>query len=95
MNWTSIGHFIATYQLPLYIIYCLYVGSLRSPTAQSSQAYVSFFAVVNGIAANLGRMFPKVESSPNFQAAVNLQQHLAGQAQTSVKVPPTVEDQSK
>jgi hypothetical protein len=92
MNWNSVGHFFVTYQLPLYVVYCLFVGSLRSPTSESSQFYVSFFAVANGVAANLGRMFPRVESSPNFQAAVNLQQKLAGQEATAVKVPPTVED---
>jgi hypothetical protein len=62
--------FVITYQLPLYIVYCLFAGSLRAPTAQSSQVYVSFFAVVNGLAANLGRMFPSVEKSPNFEPAV-------------------------
>lgn len=46
-------------------------GSLRAPTEQSSQAYVTLFAVSNLIAANIGRILPpKVEDSPNFQAAV-------------------------
>jgi hypothetical protein len=66
----QVKDFILTYQLPLYVVYCLFVGSLRAPTKDSSQAYVSFFAVVNGLAANLGRMFPSVEKSPNFQDAV-------------------------
>lgn len=77
--------------LILYICFNAFVGSLRAPTSTSSQVYVSFFAIVNALAANFGRMFPKVESSPNFQPAVNLQQTLAGQEPTAVIVPPTVE----
>jgi hypothetical protein len=44
------------------------------------------------LSVQFGRMFPKVENSPNFEPAVNLQQKMAGQEQTAVKVPPTVED---
>jgi hypothetical protein len=77
----------------LYIIFNAYVGSLRAPTAKSGQTYVSFFAVMNALAANFGRMFPKVENSPNFEPAVNLQQNLAGQPVTPVQVPPIVEKQ--
>lgn len=77
--------------LLLYIMFNAFVGSLKAPTAQSSQAYISIFAVLNALAANFGRMFPKVETSPNFQPAVNLQQSMAGQQPTIVKVPPEVE----
>lgn len=46
-------------------------SSLRAPTAQSSQAYVTLFAVANLIGANLARILPpRVEDSPNFQAAL-------------------------
>ena len=75
----------------IYICFNAFVGSLRAPTASSRQAYVSFFAVMNALAANFGRMFPKVENSPNFEPAVNMQQQLAGQPPTPVQVPPTVE----
>lgn len=57
-------------------IFCCWViaamcSSLRAPTAQSSQAYVTLFAVANLIGANLARILPpKVEDSPNFQAAL-------------------------
>jgi hypothetical protein len=66
-----------------------YVSSLRAPTAQSSQAYVSFFAIANYLAFNFSRAkTPKVEDSPNFQAALNLQQRDAGQRETVAKPQP-------
>lgn len=77
--------------LIMYICFNAFVGSLRAPTSTSSQVYVSFFAIVNALAANFGRMFPKVESSPNFEPAVNLQRALTDQEQRPVIVPPTVE----
>jgi hypothetical protein len=52
-------------------VFCAFAGSLRAPTAASPQWYLSLFAVVNAVAGNLSRMSPpKVEDSPNFQAAV-------------------------
>lgn len=52
-------------------IFSAYASSLRAPTAQSSQSYVSWFAIVNRVAGNLARIDPpKVEDSPNFEAAV-------------------------
>lgn len=93
---TAIYNFInqhAITVLILYICFNAFVGSLKAPTANSSQVYVSFFAICNALAANFGRMFPKVENSPNFEGAVNLQQNLAGQPATPVQVPPTVEKQ--
>lgn len=54
-----------------YFVFSAYVGSLRAPTAQSTQNYCSYFAVMNAIAGNLHRMNPpQVENSPNWQAAV-------------------------
>jgi hypothetical protein len=79
----------------IYLVYAAFVGSLRAPTAQSGQAYISLFAVLNALSMQFGRMFPKVENSPNFEPAVNLQQKMAGQEQTAVKVPPNVEDKPK
>jgi hypothetical protein len=92
--WNYIGSHGWTVLL-IYVIYNAFVGSLKAPTATSSQAYISFFAIANALAVNFGRMFPKVESSPNFQPAVNLQQRIAGQQETAVKVPPEVEDKPK
>ena len=93
-----IYNFVANHPWLVFIAYVMYnafVGSLRAPTATSPQWYVSLFAVLNALAANFGRMFPKVESSPNFEPAVNMQQKLAGQLPTPVQVPPTVEDVPK
>jgi hypothetical protein len=65
-----------------------YAGSLRAPTAQSSQAYVSWFAICNSLAFNFSRIAPpKVENSPNFQAALNQQQRQSGQGETVVQLP--------
>jgi hypothetical protein len=85
-----VAHPIVT--LTMYMCFNAFVGSLKAPSSTSGQFYISLFAVLNALAANFGRMFPKVESSPNFEPAVNLQQKMAGQLQTPVKVPPTVED---
>jgi hypothetical protein len=93
---TEIYNFVAGHPWVVffgYIIYTAFVGSLTAPSATSSQAYRSLFAILNALAAQFSRMAPKVESSPNFEPAVNLQQKMAGQEQTSVKVPPNVEDQ--
>ena len=69
-----------------------FASSLRAPTNASPQWYLSIFAVINAIAGNLSRISPpKVESSPNFEAAVNLQQKIAGQLPTPVQIPATVE----
>lgn len=66
-----------------------YVGSLRAPTKDSSQSYVSYFAIMQSLVLNFSRIKPQVENSPNFQAAVNIQQAQAGQAQTPVvPIPP-------
>jgi hypothetical protein len=92
---TQIYNLIAAHPwwvLLLYLIYSTVVGTLKAPTASSSQFYISLFAVLNMLSVQFGRMFPKVENSPNFEPAVNLQQKMAGQEQTAVKVPPTVED---
>src|ERR1700678_2729184 len=72
--------------------YIVAVGQLPAPTATSPQLYKEVFAVLNFFSLQFKRMFPKVEDAPNFQNAVNLQQKIAGQKQTEVKVPPAVED---
>jgi len=52
-------------------VFTAYASSLRAPTAQSTQNYVSWFAIVNSVAGNLSRVSPpKVENSPNFESAV-------------------------
>ena len=52
-------------------LFGVFAQSLRTPTANSSQGYVSCFMIVNAIAANWIRAsIPKVENSPNFRDAV-------------------------
>jgi hypothetical protein len=71
------------------------IGAMPAPTASDGRGYQFFFKFFNTIGGNLTRAFNTyVEGSPNFQPAVNLQQEMAGQQQTTVKVPPTVEDKS-
>ena len=51
-----------------------FIGALPAPTAQSSQLYSFFFKFSNTLGGNLLRaLSTTVESSPNFQAAVKLQ----------------------
>jgi len=50
------------------------IGSLPAPTATSSAFYVWFFKFSNTLIGALTRAYnSKVEASPNFQAAVNIQ----------------------
>ena len=55
-----------------YYIAISFTGSLPAPMASSSMFYQFLFKFVNTLAGNLSRAYAsKVESSPNFQAAVN------------------------
>jgi hypothetical protein len=57
--------------IQIQFLWGVFAQSLRTPTAQDSQAYVSFFQISNAIAANTHRaQIPRVEDSPNFEAAV-------------------------
>jgi hypothetical protein len=83
-------------QHPVFVLSCwsaaqyvwsVYASSLRAPTASASQAYLSWFAIVNGTAGNVKRIKPpEVESSPNFHAAVAKAN--AGVLPTSANAPP-------
>ncbi len=66
------------------------ISSLSAPTATSSGFYIWFFKFSNTIMGGITRAFgAKVEASPNFQAAVNIQQSAQGQPQTPiVPIPP-------
>jgi hypothetical protein len=49
-----------------------FISALPAPQATSSTMYRFFFTFLNVLAANISRAnSTKVESSPNFQAAVN------------------------
>jgi len=55
-----------------YYIAISFTGSLPAPTATSTMLYQFIFKFVNTLAGNLSRAYStKIESSPNFQAAVN------------------------
>jgi hypothetical protein len=72
------------------------IGAMPSPGPTDGRGYQFLFKFLNTIGGNLSRAFSAyVEGSPNFPAAVNLQQQIAGQPQTPVQVPPTVEDAKK
>lgn len=72
-------------------LYITFVGQLPAPSVGSPLWYREVFAGLNFFSLQFGRMYPKVENSPNFEKAVNLQQKLAGQVPTPVQVPPVVE----
>ncbi len=63
--WAIIGTFMTQY------VWSAFIGALEAPTAQSSALYKFTFKFANGIAGNLARAkSTAVESSPNFQPAV-------------------------
>lgn len=90
---TSLWQFIAAHPttdtLVAYYVAISFVGSLPAPVASSSLFYVFCFRFANTLAGNLSRAYAtKVEASPNFQAALNVQQKQAGQTQTLATEPP-------
>lgn len=83
----TIHHFIAQNPVEALAIWTIllgafnaYAGSLRTPTKDSSQSYVSYFAIIQSLALNFQRIKPQVEDSPNFQDAVK--KYLEQQKQT-------------
>jgi hypothetical protein len=53
-------------------VWSSFISALPSPQATSSSIYTFFFKFLNVLAANIARaQNSSVESSPNFQAAVN------------------------
>lgn len=80
---SEIAHFV------MFFAFIAFVGGMPAPSATSGLAYKWAFASLNMFSGNVVRAFgPKIENSPNFQAAVNTQQAIAGQPQTPVVVPP-------
>jgi hypothetical protein len=81
----TIHHFVAQNPVEALAIWTIFlgafsalVGSLRTPTKDSSQAYISFFAVMQSLVLNFQRIKPQLESSPNWDDAVK--KYLAAQA---------------
>jgi len=72
-----------------YYIAISFVGSLPAPQATSSMFYQFVFKFVNTLAGNLARAYSsKVESSPNFAAAVNIQNAKTGEEKVVVPLTP-------
>lgn len=88
---TEAGHFI------IYIASMGFISTMPAPTAMSGVPYKWAFAFFNFIAINIPRALgPKIENSPNFQAALNIQQGVQGQPQTPVvPTPPTASAEEK
>ena len=77
--------------LVAYYVAISFTGSLPAPTAQSGMFYKFIFSFVNTLAGNLARAYStKIETSPNFIAAVNAQN--AKQGEEKVVVPMTAEE---
>jgi hypothetical protein len=68
-------------------VWAAVIGALPAPTANSGTFYQFMFKFLNILGANIARSQAKVENSPNFQAAVNIQTDLAGQP--AIKVIPS------
>jgi hypothetical protein len=74
--------------LVAYYVAISFTGSLPAPTAKSTMFYQFFFKFVNTLAGNLARAYSsRVESSPNFQDAVNIQNAKAGTEKLVVEMP--------
>jgi hypothetical protein len=87
---SEVGHFI------LYMAGCAFVGGMPAPTANSGVPYRWMFSSLNSFAMNFSRAFgTKTESSPNFQAAMNIQTALAGQPTIAVQPVPEATDPEK
>jgi hypothetical protein len=89
----SIWDFIVSHStissLVAYYIAISFVGSLPAPQASSSMFYQFVFKFVNTLAGNLARAYSsKVESSPNFTAAVNIQNAKTGEQKVVVPMSP-------
>jgi hypothetical protein len=89
----TISDFLKAHQtldtLVAYYVAISFVGSLPAPQASSSMFYQFVFKFVNTLAGNLSRAYAsKVESSPNFVAAVNLQNAKTGEEKVVVPITP-------
>lgn len=67
------------------------ISSLEAPTKDSSPTYRFMFRFLNAIALQFKRMFPKIEESPNFQAAVDIQTAKAGLPPIDIQKPAPAE----
>lgn len=72
-------------------VFLIAVSSMEAPTKESSAFYRYSFRFLNGLALQLKRIFPKVEASPNFQDAIDIQTAKAGLPPIAVQPPAPTE----
>jgi hypothetical protein len=90
---TAIFNFLVAHQVLCTLVagytWSAFISALPSPQANSSMFYIFIFKFLNVLAANIARaQDSSVESSPNFAAAVNLQNAKAGEPKMVVQVEP-------
>jgi hypothetical protein len=87
-TWSFIVQHSTISSLVAYYVAISFTGSLPAPTAKSTMFYQFCFKFVNTLAGNLARAYSsKVESSPNFVDAVNMQNAKAGSEKRVVEMP--------
>ena len=87
-TWNFLVEHSTISSLVAYYIAISFVGSLPAPQAKSTMFYQFVFKFVNTLAGNLARAYSsRVETSPNFQDAVNVQNAKAGSDKVVVEIP--------
>jgi hypothetical protein len=89
---SNLWNFMVAHQviatLAIGYVWSAFISALPAPGATSGTGYKFVFSFLNVLAANIARAKgATVESSPNFQAAVNVQTAQAGVAPITVSVP--------
>lgn len=68
-----------------------FIGGMPAPTKDDSKNYRWWFSSLNLFGANISRATnTRIERSPNFQDALNVQQAIQGQTQTVMVPPPEI-----
>jgi hypothetical protein len=85
-NWVGILAFLSTSWTALNLVFNRIANSLPAPTATSTPSYTWWFQFANNLALNTerGKNPPRVENSPNFEAAAEayMQRKLNGGQKT-------------
>jgi hypothetical protein len=88
--WTGIVSFIVG---AIQYIWGAFISALPAPTAQSTTNYQFWFKFFNYLAANVSRAESShIETSPNFEAAINAVLLKRGSNKVVVQVPEAVEE---
>lgn len=71
-----------------YWVLSAFIGALPAPTATSNSLYKFIFSFANSLGGNILRaLSTRVEGSPNFQDAVNIQNAKTGTGKVVVEMP--------